>query len=153
MDEQNQHAVLAPFGKHPVLGKRVQLHQDPFERHSERFLNTTTLPPIQKLGMSLYTNESRCYWLFATSVGKHVAGDRGKVHVKSLVKSIVALEKHHKTTDEEGQPFFFPWKSSQWTEASSNNLVKKWNSIDSDFPLIGDHVSTAQQYFLPSSGH
>jgi hypothetical protein len=74
MDVHNQHAILAPFGKHPVndrmiygplegvkvwatkrfelIENRVQLRQDPgFEMHSERFLNATILPAIQELGV------------------------------------------------------------------------------------------------------
>ena len=84
MDVHNQHAVLAPFGKHPVndrmiygrlegvkvwatkrfelIENLVQLRQDPgFEMHLERFLNATILPAIQELGLSLYTNPDICF--------------------------------------------------------------------------------------------
>jgi hypothetical protein len=84
MDVHNQHVVLAPFGKHPVndrmiygpllgvkvwatqrfelIEKRVQLHKDPgYEMHSERFLNASLLPAIQKLGVSINTNPDICF--------------------------------------------------------------------------------------------
>ena len=123
MDVNNQHAVLATFAKYPVndrmiygplegvkvwatkrfelIEKRVQLHQDPgFEMHSEKFLNSTILPAIQEVGVSLSTNPDICFLRARADksvlpkdcktgeLGGETRG-WGKVDIKSLVESIV----------------------------------------------------------------
>jgi hypothetical protein len=83
-DTQNNHAVLAPFSQMPVndrmiygpyeavkiwatkrfelIETRVKLRQDPgYEMHSERFLNATVLPEIEKIGVELHVNRDICF--------------------------------------------------------------------------------------------
>jgi hypothetical protein len=79
-----------------LIENRVQLRQDLLEMHSERFLNTTTLPAIQELGAalsinSLCANSGRQVGALAGCYlsGETRAWDLGKLNVKSKVRSLV----------------------------------------------------------------
>jgi hypothetical protein len=86
-----------------LIEKRVPLRHDPgYEMQSERFLSTTILPTIQKLGVSLSTNPDICF--LRARVDKSVVlddcklsgktRDWGQVSIKSLVESIVGASCH-----------------------------------------------------------
>ena len=119
-DTQNNHAVMAPFAQMPVndrmiygpyeavkvwatkrfelIETRVKLRQDPgYEMHSERFLNASVLPEIEKLGVELHINRDICFvrtradisaMVSDCSVGGFTRGWKG-VDRKALVESIV----------------------------------------------------------------
>ena len=119
-DTQNNHAVLAPFARLPVndrmmygpykavkiwatkrfelIEERARLRRDPgFEMHSERFLNASILPEIQKLGVELHVNRDICFVRTRADMSAIVSDctqggtTRGwkKVDRKGLVESIV----------------------------------------------------------------
>jgi hypothetical protein len=119
-DTQNNHAVLAPFGQVPVndcmiygpykavkiwatkrfelIDERARLRRDPgFEMHSERFLNASILPEIQKVGVEVHINHDICFVRTRADMSAVVSDctiggmTRGwnKVDRKGLVESIV----------------------------------------------------------------
>jgi hypothetical protein len=119
-DTQNNHAVLAPFAQMPVndrmiygpyeavkiwatkrfelIDERARLGRDPgFEMHSERFLNASILPEIEKLGVEITINRDICFCRTRADMSAMVSDctqggqTRGwkKVDKKGLVESIV----------------------------------------------------------------
>jgi hypothetical protein len=81
-----------------LIDERARLRRDPgFEMHSERFLNASILPEIEKLGVELHVNRDICFVRTRADMSAIVSdctqggATRGwnKVDRKGLVESIV----------------------------------------------------------------
>jgi hypothetical protein len=81
-----------------LIDERARLRRDPgYEMHSERFLNASILPAIQKLGVEIHINRDICFVRTRADISALVSDctvggmTRGwnKVDRKGLVESIV----------------------------------------------------------------
>jgi hypothetical protein len=81
-----------------LIDERARLRRDPgYEMHSERFLNASILPAIQKLGVEIHINRDICFVRTRADISALVSdctkGGRtrgwNKVDRKGLVESIV----------------------------------------------------------------
>ena len=53
----------------------------------------------------------------------------------------VALEKYHNTiNDDDGKPAYYPWLARTYTNASLDNVVKQWHSLENSFKLMDYHA-------------